>query len=214
MRSIEELEKELEIQLRFLVRSAQAFDEGDQTEARRMATTIRLLVHDTRNSKSLLDQLDMKIIGFNDTAGPPNYDNKIGHLGLLHLRLSSKFSGFVPSYDEGPYQEGLVVSFDYWWKEQVVLIDRRSQEFTRKDLVLSVADQDGGAHLDPIINESYKTLSRDNSIGWISAPINTPLIDVFMGKNTSPANNPVPPCIRQITHELIKSIRLRKILLS
>ncbi len=49
-------------QLRFLRASAASFDEGVEGEAKRLAATIRLLVHDAKKSKSksLLHQLNLK----------------------------------------------------------------------------------------------------------------------------------------------------------
>lgn len=53
----EELQAHLAEQLGFLERSADAFDNGYEDEAKRMATAIRVLVHDTNQSISLLKQL-------------------------------------------------------------------------------------------------------------------------------------------------------------
>lgn len=65
--------------------------------------------------------------------------------------------------------------------------DREGKEFTRRDLVLTVADQEGGAHIDPALNEAYANLSRFNSLSW-KLVVNEEEKDF--------RKNPVPPSIR------------------
>lgn len=49
-------------QIGFLERSNRTFDKGHFSEAKRMATTLRVLCHNTGRSRSVIHQLD-----FNDT---------------------------------------------------------------------------------------------------------------------------------------------------
>ncbi len=58
----DELESHLREQIEFLKRSSQAYDEGYTSEAKRLAVAIRLLLHDTQNSTSLLTLLEKKDI--------------------------------------------------------------------------------------------------------------------------------------------------------
>ncbi len=55
--NVVELQAHLAEQLQFLEASADAFDRGFRGEAKRMAATIRILVHQTHRSHSLLGQL-------------------------------------------------------------------------------------------------------------------------------------------------------------
>ena len=55
-----DLEADLAEQLQFLASSSRAFDQGDLAEAKRIALVIRVLVHDTAMSHSLLAQLGIK----------------------------------------------------------------------------------------------------------------------------------------------------------
>ena len=50
----EELKSHLKEQIQFLLKSAQSYDEGFTSEAKRLAVVIRVLLHDTKKSKSLL----------------------------------------------------------------------------------------------------------------------------------------------------------------
>lgn len=63
-----ELEDHLKEQIGFLERSARDFDKGIVSEAKRLASVIRLLVRDTNQVCSLLKQLGMKDIPFLDLA--------------------------------------------------------------------------------------------------------------------------------------------------
>jgi hypothetical protein len=54
-------------------------------------------------------------------------------------------------------------AFVDWWNG-IVLRDQKTHAFTRRDLVLAVADQDGGAHVDAQLDEAYAELTRANSL--------------------------------------------------
>ncbi len=68
---------------------------------------------------------------------------------------------------------------------------------SRSDLILNVADSDGGAHVDPDLDEAYMDLSRHNSLGWI----------LKEGDVTRPFPAPVMACVRQIGHEVLVTLR-------
>ena len=40
-----------------------------------------------------------------------------------------------------------------------------NNKFSRKNLILNVADTDGGTHVDPELDEKYMAFSRKNSLG-------------------------------------------------
>ena len=66
--SEKELQQHLTDILQALELSSRAFDEGYEGEAKRLAAAIRVLVHDTPNSKSLLGQLGSKGVQLYDTS--------------------------------------------------------------------------------------------------------------------------------------------------
>jgi len=59
-----------------------------------------------------------------------------------------------------------MIPFVQWWNDPV-LKDQQGRTFNRRELILNVADTDGGAHVDPELDEKYMELSRKNSLGWI-----------------------------------------------
>ncbi|MFC1908223.1 hypothetical protein ACFLWT_02340, partial [Chloroflexota bacterium] len=63
----DELLGHLKDQIAFMKISANSYDNGFEDEAKRLAVAIRILVHDTPQSTSLLTQLDKKGILFHSS---------------------------------------------------------------------------------------------------------------------------------------------------
>jgi hypothetical protein len=145
-----DLQAHLEEQLQFLQASADAFDRGLESEAKRLAVTIRVLVHDTANSRSLLNQLGMKEGLFVDTAEPLDPDNYAPYSGLVATLGNMQGAKYVPFLEDVPHSPR-TVPFDDWWMAPV-FVDGKRQRFSRKELVLTAANQDGGAHVDPALD--------------------------------------------------------------
>lgn len=191
-----ELAQHLQDHLGFLQASADAYDAGFDGEAKRLAVSIRVLVHDTNNSKSLLGQLGQKNTQFVDSAFAVVSGNKNTHSGLVMTSLSpSKGAKYVAFLDDVPHGQMRSVDFDSWWTS-TVFIDAKGNSLSRKDLVLAVANQDGGAHVDPSLNQVYADLSRNNSLGWVFSD----------GTTTQPMEGPERAALRQIAHEFLKSL--------
>src|SRR4051812_47474021 len=96
-----DLVEQLRIQVDFLERSSVAYDQGFEDEARRLATVVRILVHDTARSKSLLGQLGVKErLRYHDTtARPPAGAIVFGSSGLAMQRVTTGPGGegrYVP----------------------------------------------------------------------------------------------------------------------
>jgi hypothetical protein len=188
------LEAQLLEQLEFLRASAKSYDGGFFGEAKRLAHTIRVLVHDTPKSHSLLGQLGRKVGKFYDTCFPVQPGNKATHAGLVMMGIGGRDAGRYLAMGDGvPFST--LVPFDDWWK-RIVFIDDRKTQFSRADSVLRVANQDGGSHVDPMLDEAYARLTRENSLGWVS---------VTNGVN-APVAEEASASIRQVAHELLKSL--------
>ncbi len=190
-----ELQELLQEQLGFLQRSADAFDGGFEGEAKRLATTVRVLCHDTGASRSLLGLLGTKdTLRYVDTALPYDPNNMLAHSGLVHVALRPGKSEPRPFLDGGPFDRSVL--FAQWW-DGIAFVDDRRTEHSRKDLVLALANKDGGAHVDPALNEEYARLTRENALGFF---------DVSPPGGPVPAANQVPAAMRQIAHELLKTL--------
>lgn len=192
-----ELEAHLQEQIDFLNASANAFDDGFEGEAKRIAVAIRVLVHDTKSSRSLLRQLDRKDVPFLDSSLPLQEGNLSSHSGLTAILLNSDGASFVAMLDNGS-AEPVWTDFDHWWNTDV-FVDEGGRRLSRKELVLGMANQDGGAHVDPRLDVAYAALSRGNSLGWIvgSGPIPT---------EGRPLAGPERAAMRQVGHEVLKTL--------
>jgi hypothetical protein len=196
--TLADLKRHLSEQLRFLRRSADAFDKGDTAEAKRIANHIRTLVHKTHYSKSLLGLLGERNRLFYDTSIPDESGNLAPHLGLIVVSFggSGNVCGYAPRLDdEVPNVLPRQVPLDIWWTTPI-LRSQAGHVFTRRDLVLSVANQDGGAHVDPSLSEQYGALSRTEGLGWKFQQVT----------GTPPdARGAELAAVRQIGHEVLKT---------
>ena len=196
---IEHLDENLE----FLKRSCESFDLGYISEAKRLAVTIRVLLHDTGNSKSLLNQLGIKnSMVFYNTANPFNPKNLVVHNGLVGVRMDSGQIRFVAPLEESveiPGRPNNFVSFSDWWDETIIK-DSENTTYTRGDLVKILANKDGGAHVDPQINSNYEALKKTNRMLWQYVQVKDGI------ESKSHIKDVELHSIRQIAFELIKSI--------
>jgi hypothetical protein len=231
--SEQEIEEQLRTQIRFLRRSAQVFDEGDEAEAARLATTIRVLVWDKGQNVSVLTQLGLKgHLWFLDTSRreePPPGPGFVLHTwdaGLAAVRFGGEEAEFIAPLGDNPppARAGRSESFRHWWTHSV-LTDHEGNEFTREDLVLAMTHKEGGAHVDPKIGAAYAALSRSNSLGWfwgretsktdeeatyiLTGPVTSggaPLTSTAEGDERA-MRSPVPANVRQVAYELETSIQ-------
>ena len=166
-----------------------------------MAVSIRILLHDTQNSKSLLGMLGWKDgYSFLNTAYPYDPENILSHHGLVGLKLSSSSligKYYAPLGDSNPRRPCKFIKFSDWWNENII-VDKNNQTFNRRELVLALSNKDGGAHVDPELDEPYANLTRGNSVGWLSLSSSE--------KNDIPMLDVEKHSIRQIAYEVIKSV--------
>ena len=197
----EDLNKHLYENLSFLKLSSKSFDSGFIGEAKRLATTTRVLLHDKGRSQSLLGLLDYKNnMGFYNTSN--TYDSldlaqfhglvmmkflSTGGSYLAPLKMSTEVSGRPNSY----------ISFSDWWK-QVVIDDKMGNVYSREDLVLMLTEKEGGAHVDPKIDSDYKDLN--NRMGWVQVKPDGEK------ENESRIPDVELHSMRQIAYELAESI--------
>ena len=193
----EELISHLKENLGFLKASAVSFDNGSLGEAKRLAVSMRVLLHDTKQSKSLFRLLKLKQgFDFLDTAHDYDPANLVSHHGLVGLRVSSDGSSYIAFLGDRPNTEAFKsLPFSQWWNK-IVISDSKKNQFTRCELILALANKDGGAHVDPNLDESYMHLTRYNSVGWISSS---------NGKEI-PIDNIELFSVRQMAYELIYSL--------
>jgi len=197
--SKEDLQKQLDEQLELLKQLCELYDNGSAVIAKSIATSIRVLLHDTTKSRSLLGQLGIKMGLFYNTAevieeDKPGVMRAGSFSALLGISFGQGGEGYVPYLDNMPGRTARQVDFNAFWDE-VIFIDHDKNTFTRKEVVLYVANQDGGSHVDPDLDEKYVQLSRKNSLGWL----------VGNDKEWTELSGAELASIRQIAHEVLKT---------
>lgn len=196
-----ELLGHLKEQLAFMQESAISYDRGFESEAKRLAVVIRVLVHDTSQSTSLLTLLGRKRqMLFYDSASKYDPRNLATSNCLTRMKLSANEAEYdAPLDDPAPGRDkNRKRSFDNWWERLIIYGDNKNNAFTRKNLVLAVANKEGGAHVNPKLDQRYADLARFNSLGW----------KLFVhGEEKDFNNTPILPSIRQIAHEVLRTLR-------
>jgi hypothetical protein len=165
--SREDLRQHLKEHLAFMDESARLYDEGKEHEAKRLATSIRVLVHDTPNSHSVLEQLGVKdqIAYWSVLLDPPDSSTR-SYLGIGMSMGFGRPDRYVPILLPPRRQ----LSFAQWWNDEPLVI-AGAERVTRKRAVLMLANRDGGAHVDPVLNDLDRQLARTDLFGWSAITI-------------------------------------------
>ncbi len=157
--SAEDLAAHLKRQLIFFRNSVAAYDNGCVEEAIRIGVVIRVLCHDTQSSVSLLKQMGQKATLRLVTTAKTLSNDVLADMDFGELMAGMTF-GRTLEYDAVPEGSPAILCAD-WWEQPVFIRDKKA--YTRKDVVLSAANKDGGAHVD---NPDAKLLALQEGF-WI-----------------------------------------------
>ena len=105
-----------------------------------------------------------------------------------------------PKLGDGPVKDFRPV--ESWWRQPVIILDRHP--YTRSEIVLNVADKDGGAHVDATLTPEYENLITAGSLGEL-----VELTDE--GVRVTPIPDAHFSALRQIGFELLNSEHLLKL---
>ena len=115
------------------------------------------------------------------------------YCGLVSQTLGLSRPRYVALLDKAP---SILRSFSQWW-DYIILKDMDGNMFSRKDLVLTIANKDGGAHIDPKVPLSYTRLQRGESTGHMWS---------YDGQCWERMEGAELATIRQIAHEVLKTL--------
>lgn len=199
-----ELLAALGTQLSFLQRSSDAFDAGNEEEAIRLATQVRVLVHQTSSSHALLNQLGLlESLRFVDTAVDSTVQRGVNGSGQLILKQTVSPGvlagmGFgVGGFRFFPLLGGESaprVSFNEWWEPDLVPPTSTERGISRRWLVLAMANQGGGTHVDPSLDARYSAFLA-NRTGLSISDTSSPIV-----------NSVAHAAMRQIAHEVLLTL--------
>lgn len=200
-KSKEEILEHLREELQFLRSSSNTYDSGEKSEAKRIATTIRVILHDSNsssNSVSLLKHLGKGDMKFYDTSYKyPKNSVTLAFTPLIMVSASKDRGSYEPVLDRGPPPHYIAgkIPFNSWWN-MPILANSQGNFLTRRNLVLMVSNKDGGAHVDDKLDDYYAALTRENTLGWRHISPNNGITDIMDAELAS---------LRQIAHEILKS---------
>lgn len=213
-----ELWAQLSDQTELLMLHCAHFDEGREVVAKSMATTLRVLLHSNPNPKSnsraLLDQLGLRTGRWRSVAhaGHPR-DHKfpctiVGFAVSMVVGSSERSARCTPVLRAA--DEGLRRSpFATWWTEPVAYNSDSGKVFSRMDIVRHIADTDGGAHVDGVLDASYSAL-RSGDFLSVRAAWGPQHVGISLDRDVgTPIAGAAWAAIRTIAHETLISLEER-----
>ena len=160
-------------QLGFLKSSLEAYKDGTDAEALRIATTIRVLVHETTKSNPLLKQIDHNYLDLTilDTPKPGGKTLVLYGIGVS----VSTEKGVQPVTDLIDPRLQPVPLRQWWTRPVLVFTDQNGQQvsFSRKDLLLILANKEGGAHVDTEVPPAYEKYVLDSGVPFMVSGVMT-----------------------------------------
>ena len=202
---------QLKEQVNFLIDACHSYDKGSFVYAKQMSAIIRTLLKDNPKNKqtvSLLASLGVKeTLKFYNTAysakDPAVLLNLVGLLRQYKPRPEAdQIPIYIPMFDDTNLIDVQWIDFDDWWESNVIVCKDTTNNFSlsRKKIILTMAEQDGGVHVDNFdkMDSVYK--------GIITSTAN-------ILTHTTPNGNTVTieylqyALVRQIAHEVITTLR-------
>lgn len=183
VRRKDELLDKLREQMGLLRASLDSFYQGNFAEGLRIATIIRVLVHETYQSKPLLkqirhDALSLEIPEHVDDAKP-------GQEEIMRFAVGVRPGPTLAPAADLRSEHYYLSSVGSWWNRIVFTFPSRvgtQVTYTRKQIVLILANREGGAHLDPDEDPSYRRLLTDQPLRFAfrGVPVETPDLARFL----------------------------------
>ena len=194
-----EFKEYLEQQLGFLRRSCDSYDAGHTDEAIRIATTIRVLIHNTKSSTSLLKHLGALDIKLSSTVIGDHHSNSVMFMGMGRLSI---VVGGSTTWKAATVPDAIKTQLPVsdWWNQVVYILGKTRA--SRKDLILAAANKDGGAHIDANLTTEYESLMTTGQRGFFHY---TPTNDMH---NFQPVMDAHLVYLRQMGFEILSSPQL------
>lgn len=149
---------------RHLLKTAiQGMAAGDLAQALHVATTIRVLVHETGASKPLLKHLDGNYLEMpilertpeTASATPPGV-KAITYYCPVSAQIKAP-EGTVSLITELKIEDHTISKLGAWWANACMMLPGIGP-VTRREVILGLSNKEGGAHVDADIPEKYKNL--------------------------------------------------------
>ncbi len=177
------MQDKLREQAHLLETSLDRFYSGDMAEALTVAIRVRTLVHEARKSIPLLKQLnpnygsllirDKSPAQADEAEATAHSAGTVVALCSIGIRMSTD-SGFAPFVDfSSPTYE--MVPLQSWWKRACLIFPQEQSHaiFSKKGLILILANKEGGAHVDFELPPEYAEFIRNSPLTFIQNGVKT-----------------------------------------
>lgn len=200
------LQRLLSSHVGFLKRSCWLFDQGHEDEALRIATTLRVLFHDTGQSTSLLTHLGWKSSA-TMLGTPREYEGVGWWRDFFGVRIELASPEPVRAIAACGTTQYIAQPVDQWWDGEV-LFAHEGVSCTRRSVVTAMANRDGGAHVDLRLQQFYKQLiAHSDGLGLDAAGIEWAGRAPFDTSITQYARNAHLVLMRVFAHEVLSTSR-------
>jgi len=172
-------------QMELLHASVNAFYSGHFAEALRIATSIRVLVHETGRSKPLLKQirpdgLALQLPEYTDRA-------RLGEDQFIRFAVGIRLGPgtcVAPAVDVHSTHYALT-TIGAWWARAVFSFQSKmgtQVTYSRKQVILILANREGGAHVDQNEDPNYVRLLTDQPLSFMygDVQLETPDLAKFL----------------------------------
>ena len=178
------------------------FDSKRLVDPGSMALQLRLLFIDSSartGGRSVMNLMGVTNAQKILSTVPQAISNRtISSMGFLGLRTGPDGSEWYAPLSDAPGARNLLTT-QKWLDENI--FKTGSITFSRCKLISDIANKEGGAHVDPVIDPDYYEIARANGTGWIFVGVD--------GKEI-PLGNPFPAMLRQLCYEVFMTdVRLR-----
>ena len=180
------LRERLEELRHLLGKSIKEFASGDLAEGIRLATAIRVLVHETGNSKPLLRQLSPNYLQLEilDRKPPeaeksrPSQQSVVVMSVPISIKINDSGVFLNAELDVEAYTPTIL---GRWWTRPALILPGLGG-ISRKEIVLGLANKEGGAHVDVNLPAKYRQLmeSKQFQVGWNEKGISPLNLSRFM----------------------------------
>jgi hypothetical protein len=153
-----DFQQQLDRQLKFMENSCLLYDSGHREEAIRLATSLRIIFHDTNSCKSLLTHVQATGICMLSTSITHEPNKRCPHtLVRWHGTAGKDDLHAVPLLESAP--SVISIAREDWWAKEVIFYGG-TIVITRRKLILDAANKDGGAHVDATLDSEYEELVK------------------------------------------------------
>lgn len=178
----EELEELLVDAIESIAYMCEGFDRGQRQLAPNLASVLRTLFHTNMesSSRSLFYQLGKSDVQIYDTLESLREGDKttsfspVGGLAIMEIVMIGK----TPMEHWSPHNLGaekpkIFTPFSSWWNN-TLFEDNFGAKFSRRRIIMQIANEDGGAHISENISKEYYNLTRNNTYGYDVTMIDGP----------------------------------------